>query len=47
MVVGTDSDAAEADRLLRPVTKVKASGADALFYGGYYAEAGLLIEAAA
>ncbi len=24
------------------MTKVKASGADALFYGGYYAEAGLL-----
>ena len=26
------------------VTKVKASGADALFYGGYYAEAGLLVK---
>ncbi len=24
------------------VTKVKASGADAVFYGGYYTEAGLL-----
>ena len=24
------------------MTKVKASGADAVFYGGYYAEAGLL-----
>lgn len=27
------------------VTKVKASGADALFYGGYYTEAGLLAKA--
>ena len=26
------------------VTKVKASGADALFYGGYYPEAGLLVK---
>ena len=26
------------------VTKVKASGAQALFYGGYYAEAGLLVK---
>ena len=26
------------------VTKVKASGADAVFYGGYYAEAGLLVK---
>ncbi len=26
------------------VTKVKSSGADAIFYGGYYAEAGLLVK---
>ena len=26
------------------VTKVKASGADAVFFGGYYAEAGLLVK---
>ena len=42
VVVGTDTVQQKQTDFSATVTKVKASGATALFYGGYYAEAGLL-----
>jgi branched-chain amino acid transport system substrate-binding protein len=42
VVVGTDTVQQKQSDFSASVTKVKASGATALFYGGYYAEAGLL-----
>jgi len=42
LVVGNDSVATGQTDFSATVTAVKASGADAMFYGGYYAEAGLL-----
>ncbi len=42
LVVGTDTVQAKQTDFGPTVTKIKASGADALWYGGYYAEAGLL-----
>ena len=43
-VVGTDKVAADGQQsdFSATVTKVKSSGADALFYGGYYTNAGLI-----
>jgi branched-chain amino acid transport system substrate-binding protein len=41
-VAGTDTIQAKQTDFGPTVTKIKASGADALWYGGYYAEAGLL-----
>lgn len=41
-VVDTDTVSTGQTDFSATVTKVKASGADAFFYGGYYAEAGLL-----
>ena len=43
-VVGTDTIQLKADDFSSSVTKVTASGADTLFYGGYYPEAGRLIK---
>jgi branched-chain amino acid transport system substrate-binding protein len=42
LVGGTDSVATGQTDFSATVTAVKSSGADAMFYGGYYAEAGLL-----
>jgi branched-chain amino acid transport system substrate-binding protein len=42
LVVGTDTVQVKQTDFGPTVTKIKASGADALWYGGYYAEAGLL-----
>ena len=42
LVVGSDNVATGQTDFSATVTKVKDSGADAIFYGGYYAEAGLL-----
>lgn len=42
LVAGTDTVQAKQTDFGPTVTKVKASGADALWFGGYYAEAGLL-----
>ena len=42
LVVDTDTVQQKQTDFGATVTKVKASGADALWYGGYYAEAGLL-----
>lgn len=42
LVVGTDTVQQKQTDFSATVTKAKASGATALFYGGYYAEAGLL-----
>ncbi|MFL6172059.1 MAG: branched-chain amino acid ABC transporter substrate-binding protein [Marmoricola sp.] len=44
-VVSTDQIAVKQTDMSATVTKVKASGADAVFYGGYYTEAGLLAKA--
>ena len=44
MVIGTDRVQQKQTDFSASVTKVKASGAQALFYGGYYAEAGLLVK---
>ncbi|MBO9535014.1 MAG: branched-chain amino acid ABC transporter substrate-binding protein, partial [Solirubrobacteraceae bacterium] len=44
LVTGTDTVQAKQTDFGPTVTKVKASGADALWYGGYYAEAGLLVK---
>lgn len=41
-VTGTDTVQAKQTDFGPTVTKIKASGADAIWYGGYYAEAGLL-----
>jgi len=43
-VVGTDNVATGQTDFSATVTAVKSSGADAIFYGGYYAEAGLLLK---
>src|SRR3954447_22646307 len=42
LVTGTDNVATGQTDFSATVTAVKASGADAMFYGGYYPEAGLL-----
>jgi len=42
LVAGTDSVATGQTDFSATVTAVKSSGADAMFYGGYYSEAGLL-----
>ncbi|MCA1982534.1 branched-chain amino acid ABC transporter substrate-binding protein [Nocardioides nematodiphilus] len=42
MVVGSDQIQVGQTDMSAVVTQVKASGADAFYYGGYYAEAGLL-----
>jgi branched-chain amino acid transport system substrate-binding protein len=42
LVVGTDNVATGQTDFSATVTAIKSSGADAMFYGGYYAEAGLL-----
>lgn len=44
LVTGTDTVQQKQTDFSPTVTKVTASGADVLFYGGYYAEAGLLIK---
>jgi len=44
LVTGTDTVQQKQTDFSPTVTKVKASGADVLFYGGYYAEAGLLMK---
>ena len=44
-VVDSDQIAVKQTDMSAVVTKVKASGADAIFYGGYYTEAGLLAKA--
>jgi branched-chain amino acid transport system substrate-binding protein len=41
-VVGTDTIQQKQTDFSATVTKVKSSGADAVFFGGYYAEAGLI-----
>ncbi|MCW2608969.1 MAG: branched-chain amino acid transport system substrate-binding protein [Actinomycetota bacterium] len=41
-VIGTDTVQAKQTDFAATVTKIKASGAKAFFYGGYYAEGGLL-----
>jgi branched-chain amino acid transport system substrate-binding protein len=43
-VTGTDTVQTGQTDFSATVTKVTASGADAVFYGGYYAEAGLLVK---
>ncbi|MCL2542096.1 MAG: branched-chain amino acid ABC transporter substrate-binding protein [Nocardioidaceae bacterium] len=43
-VVGTDHVQVGQTDFSATVTKIKASGADSVFYGGYYAESGLLIK---
>jgi branched-chain amino acid transport system substrate-binding protein len=43
-VTGTDEVQQKQTDFSATVTKVTASGADAVFYGGYYAEAGLLVK---
>ncbi|WGL53900.1 branched-chain amino acid ABC transporter substrate-binding protein [Nocardioides sp. BP30] len=42
--IGTDEVQTGQTDFSATVTKVKASGADAIFYGGYYPEAGLLVK---
>lgn len=44
LVVGKDQVQQKQTDFGPTVTKVKASGADAVWYGGYYAEAGLLVK---
>lgn len=44
LVVGSDRVQQKQTDFSATVTKVKASGADALWYGGYYPEAGLLVK---
>lgn len=44
-LVGSDQISVGQTDMSAVVTKVKASGADAFFYGGYYTEAGLLAKA--
>lgn len=44
LVVGTDTVQQKQTDFSATVTKVKASGADALWYGGYYPEAGLFVK---
>lgn len=44
LVVSTDQIQVGQTDLSATVTKIKSSGADAVFYGGYYAEAGLLMK---
>ncbi|MCX6395378.1 MAG: branched-chain amino acid ABC transporter substrate-binding protein [Propionibacteriales bacterium] len=44
-LVDSDQIAVKQTDMSAVVTKVKASGADAIFYGGYYTEAGLLAKA--
>lgn len=44
LVVDTDTVQQKQTDFSATVTKVKASGADALWYGGYYPEAGLLVK---
>ena len=44
LVTDTDTVQQKQTDFSATVTKVKASGADTLFYGGYYAEAGLLVK---
>jgi branched-chain amino acid transport system substrate-binding protein len=44
LVVDTDTVQLKQSDFSATVTKVKASGADTLWYGGYYAEAGLLVK---
>lgn len=44
LVTGTDTVQQKQTDFSPTVTKVTASGADVLFYGGYYAEAGLLMK---
>jgi branched-chain amino acid transport system substrate-binding protein len=44
MVAGNDSVQQKQTDFSATVTKVAASGADAMFYGGYYAEAGILVK---
>ncbi|MFT4009936.1 MAG: branched-chain amino acid ABC transporter substrate-binding protein [Nocardioidaceae bacterium] len=43
-VAGTDQIQVGQTDMSATVTAVKSSGADAIFYGGYYAEAGLLVK---
>ncbi len=43
-VIGTDTVQTGQTDFSATVTKVTGSGADAVFYGGYYAEAGLLVK---
>lgn len=43
-VVGTDTIQVKQTDFSATVTKVKSSGADAVFFGGYYAEAGLIVK---
>ena len=43
-VVGTDTIQLKEDDFSASITKVKASGADTLFYGGYFPEAGRLVK---
>lgn len=43
-VVGSDQISVGQTDMSAVVTQVKASGADAVFYGGYYTEAGLLVK---
>jgi len=43
-VVGTDKVAVKQTDFAATVTKIKSSGADVLFFGGYYTEAGLLLK---
>lgn len=43
-VVGSDQIQVGQTDMSAVVTQVKASGADSVFYGGYYAEAGLLVK---
>ena len=45
-VVGTDTIDPKATDYSATVNKVKAADADAVFFGGYYAQAGPLVEAA-
>src|SRR4029078_2266929 len=44
LVTDTDTVQQKQTDFSPTVTKVTASGADVLFYGGYYAEAGLLVK---
>src|SRR5262249_15636870 len=44
LVVDTDTVQQKQTDFSATVTKVKSSGADTLFYGGYYPEAGLLVK---
>jgi len=44
LVVGSDKIAVKQTNFTAAVTRVKSSGATALFFGGYYTEAGLLLK---